>query len=179
MGGNDTTLSSLTAIPSEKDGSKSQAAFNAIVDTAEKLILSKLTPEQKKAWMKKNIKHITKGTTKRAKQYNNIFATELRPRTDEEVLTYCRDLARQHEVKFRAGMAKYNTPIWDKHALKEAKQELLDFMSYLTLAELQQARAMRCVEHLEFYYPALAKDRFFIELKNMLGDKPLAVKVKE
>lgn len=100
--------------------------------------------------------------------------------SDQSVLSYALYLIdRQYEAKFRAGMEKYTTPIWEKSGINEAFPEIWDLVSYLTLAKLQMARINRLVtEDLAESFPAMRKHPAYRQLCKLSGEKPLAQAAK-
>lgn len=96
--------------------------------------------------------------------------------TDEQVLERALLNLKGFEVKFRDGMTKYTTPIYHKSGLKEMTQELYDFISYHTLAQLQWSEVSSLLDSFVRDYPHHEKDPRIKRMFTLLGDKPLAVK---
>ena len=112
------------------------------------------------------------GRWKKMKKQSEPFP----PQTDEQVLSYALyQFQTQYEKKFRAGMVKYKTPIWNKSGINEAFPEVWDLLSYLTLAKLQMARMHRLLEALGDECPAVLKNPHFKQLMELAGEKPLVV----
>ncbi len=100
--------------------------------------------------------------------------------TDEAVLQYIiKKFPRELEDKFRAGMAKYNSPLLEKDCLAEAIPEVKDLVVYLAGAQLQKERVWELIEANEdlFHVDGEAYG-VFNELKKLLEPKPLAKKKK-
>lgn len=104
----------------------------------------------------------------------------LKPHTDEAVLNFAlHKFHTEYERKFRAGMTKYTTPIWEKSGVNEAFPEVWDLLSYLALDKLQWARVHRLVDELALQYPAIKRSVHFKQLAALIGEKPLAVAKKK
>lgn len=98
--------------------------------------------------------------------------------TDEEVLQLALYNIAKLEPKFRDGMKKYSTSIFQKSGLKEMLPEILDLISYHAVAQLQWSRVHRLLDDLCIENPGLDKNRLVRKMFEILGDKPLAVKKK-
>jgi len=98
--------------------------------------------------------------------------------TDEEVLLLAQYNIAKLEPKFREGMEKYDTPIFQKSGLKEMLPEILDLISYHAVAQLQWSRVHRLLDELCLSTPGLNKNPLVMKMFEILGDKPLAVKKK-
>jgi len=98
--------------------------------------------------------------------------------SDEEVLLLAKYNIAQLEPKFREGMCKYSTPIFNKSGLKEMLPEILDLISYHAVAGLQWSRVHRLLDELCISRPGLDKDPHVRKMFEILGDKPLAIKKK-
>lgn len=98
--------------------------------------------------------------------------------TDEEVLLLAKHNIARLEPKFREGMEKYSTPIFQKSGLKEMLPEILDLISYHAVAQLQWSKVYRCLDELCEAKPELSNNPLVVKLFEILGDKPLAVKKK-
>ena len=99
--------------------------------------------------------------------------------SDEEVLLLAKYNIAKLEPKFRAGMEKYDTPIYQKSGLKEMLPELLDLIAYHSVAQLQWSRVHRLLDELCLEKPGLDRHPLVMKMFEILGDKPLAVKRKE
>jgi len=99
--------------------------------------------------------------------------------TDEEVLLLAKHNIARLEPKFREGMRKYSTPIFQKSGLKEMLPEIIDLVSYHAVAQLQWSKVYRCLDDLCEAKPELNKHPLVVKMFEILGDKPLAVKKKE
>ena len=96
--------------------------------------------------------------------------------TDEQVLKHITDtFPAELEAKFRAGMAKYSTPLIEKDCLAEAIPEVKDLVVYLTAAKLQKTRAFVVFCLLKRKLWSMEDDELWIELEDLLRPKPLAV----
>ena len=121
-------------------------------------------------------------TVQEAYRFNNLptFLASITPQpadpTDEEVLALAMLNIGRLEPKFRDGMKKYSTPIFQKSGLKEMLPEILDLISYHAVAQLQWSKVHRLLDDLCVERPGLAEDRLVQKMFAILGDKPLAVK---
>lgn len=95
---------------------------------------------------------------------------------DEQVLSMALHNIAKLEPKFRDGMEKYSTPIFQKSGLKEMLPEILDLVSYHAVAQLQWARVHRLLDELCLEHPHLRRHPFVRKMFSILGDKPLAKK---
>lgn len=101
----------------------------------------------------------------------------LDPMTDEDVLRYAKfKFDTEYEKKFRDGMAKYSTPIFEKDGVAEAFPEVWDLISYMAVATLQKSRTYSMLMRLLIEYPFLAENKTFKELMDLVDKKQLAVK---
>jgi len=96
--------------------------------------------------------------------------------TDEQVLQFAlHSFPEPFEAKFREGMAKYTSPITDKDCLKEARQECLDFWSYIHAEMMKRERALGLATLLIMRHK-LQHDSDANQLIALLSTQPLAVK---
>ena len=123
-------------------------------------------------------KPVTMGEWDEARNKQQTITPQPRDPTDEEVLQLALYNIAKLEPKFRDGMKKYSTPIFQKSGLKEMLPEILDLISYHAVAQLQWSRVHRLLDDLCIENPELNKNRLVLKMFEILGDKPLAVKKK-
>ena len=123
-------------------------------------------------------KPVTMGEWDEVRNKQQTITPQPRDPTDEEVLQLALYNIAKLEPKFRDGMKKYSTPIFQKSGLKEMLPEILDLISYHAVAQLQWSRVHRLLDDLCIENPGLDKNRLVRKMFEILGDKPLAVKKK-
>jgi len=103
------------------------------------------------------------------------------PIADEEILEHVlRSFTHKFELKFRAGMAKYRTPLIEKDVALEAVQEVLDLMAYISANQLLHRHLALKADDLLGQVILQPELRDFLEeIVHYLGPKHLAAKISE
>ena len=88
--------------------------------------------------------------------------------TDTQILEQLELNFPKIQDKFKAGMQKYPTPIFNKDCLHEAFQETYDLLSYLTALRVQRKQCIEHIESLADTYGLVSSDADYVALMNLL-----------